>query len=303
MASPEFMIRTVTLGKLSANKWPGQLSCEPGTWDIPKLIEDLDDYYIPVSPRAATRCIDGRHNPDLDEKKLGVQVPAGALGSALAYRLGVDKDDLTRGTFYNDADHMIGYYLRHSLHPGGHGDDEARERGIGCGAIDGLQNVISLLIDPALSQDLKRITGHLLAEKFHRDTYLRVLGAAVMLSSRMEGYFHRKDEILARLEERSPGSVTILEGSHKEALVIINMVPGTTLASNRFAANHQGHQAFGYDMWSTLNLAGVLFPLRTQDKDRERFIMARLLATVATLMALTDGTLPILVRAQERIEA
>ncbi|MEZ5095534.1 MAG: hypothetical protein R2731_05145 [Nocardioides sp.] len=129
--------RVLTLGTLSDHAWPGQLSARHSGLDTRAVLETLDAYYVAVDSRAKTRCIDGRHDPGLDETLLGPQVPGGAPGSALAYRLGVDKDDLTRGTFTGDAEMMIESYLRPGLAPGGHRDDlTSGDEHVGCGAID-----------------------------------------------------------------------------------------------------------------------------------------------------------------------
>ncbi|MFZ1286584.1 MAG: hypothetical protein WAR57_06060 [Candidatus Phosphoribacter sp.] len=288
--------RTFSIGRLSDKSWPGQLSAAGVTARLGTVIADLDDYYVTVDPRAKTRCIDGRHDPDLDEAMLGPQVPGGAPGSALAYRLGVDKDDLTRGTFTGDAEMMIESYLRLGLSPGGHRDDAEASDGVGCGAIDGLHEVLDCMTNPMLVEDHKRLVKTILDVDFNRDHYLRVLGAGLVLQSRSVGYFHGRGEILNLLERKAPDSVSMLRGRHREAYVVVNLVEGTTMSSNRFASDHDGAQAFGYDLWRSRQLVQALFPLPSHQVDRERFIHARVMLTIATLMAITDGTLQVLVR-------
>jgi len=291
-------VRTIALGRLSDRTWPGGVSVRAVEIDPAAVVAGLDRYYVPVAARARTRCIDGRHDPDLDESSLGPQVPGGAPGSALAYRLGVDKDDLTRGTFTGDAEMMIESYLRLGLSPGGHRDNAGHDENddVGCGAIDGLHAVLDCMIDPLLVEDHKRLVRAILDTDFDRDHYLRVLGAGLVLRSRSEGYFAGRGEILDLLERKAPHSVSVLEGRHHEAWVVVNLVPGTTLSSNRFAADHDGLQAFGYDLWRSRQLAEMLLPQTSQRVDRERFVHARVMLTIATLMALTDGSLPILLR-------
>ena len=288
--------RTVYLGLLSDKQWPGALSAKGVQLANGSLAPTLDRYYVPVAPRAKTRCIDGRHDPSLDESMLGPQVPGGAPGSALAYRLGVDKDDLTRGTFTGDAEMMIEAYLRQGLSPGGHRDNREHGHDVGCGAIDGLRQVLDCMIDPTLVEDHKRLVRTILDTDFNRDHYLRVLGGGLVLRSRSEGYFAGRRDILDLLERKAPNSISVLEGHHQEAYVMVNLVPSTTLSSNRFAADQGGSQAFGYDLWRSRQLAQILFPLPSQQLDRERFIHARVMLTIATLMALTDGSLAMMVR-------
>lgn len=291
--------RTLTLGMLSDKDWPGPLAAGRGPVDVGGVLDGLDRYYVPVAGRARTRCIDGRHDPALDEGDLGPQVPGGAPGAALAYRLGVDKDDLTRGTFTGDAEAMIEAYLRLGLSPGGHRDDGEHAGSVGCGAIDGLETVLDCMIDPQLVEDHKRLVRAILDADFDRDHYLRVLGAGLVLRSRSTAYFAGRGAILDLLERKDPRSVSVLEGSHHEGWVVVNLIPGTTLSSNRFAEDHDGVQAFGYDLWRSRQLAHLVLPLPSQEVDRRRFIHARVMLTIATLMALTDGSLPLLLRLPE----
>ncbi len=290
------MSQIINLGRLSDKKWPGKVSAEHVFVDSAAIVRDLDNYYVPMHAGAKTRCIDGRHDPTLDESNLGAQVPGGAPGAALAYRLGVDKDDLTRGTFYNDAEVMIESFVRLGLSPGGHRDNTERDEGVGCGAIDGIEHVLQCMTDPKLVEDHKRLVKAILDGQFNRDHYLRVMGAGLVLRSRSADYFAGRDKVLDVLESKAPGSVSVLEGNHQEVLLIINFVPDTTLASNRFAADHDDMQAFGYDIWRSKQLAATLFPLPSQDLDRERFVVARVMITIATLMALTDGSQRLLMR-------
>lgn len=283
------MTQIIDMGSLSDQAWPGHVSAK-GAVNTVDLLDVIDAYYVPAGSTAKTRCIDGRHDPNFDESKLGAQVPGGAPGAALAYRLGVDKDDLTRGTFYNDAEVMIDSYLRLGFFPGGHRDDSSAGDAVGCGAIDGMDAIVANMTDPHLVEDQKRLVKSLMGADFNRDNYLRVLGAGLVLRSRSNGYFAGRGEILDLLEKKAPGSVSTLEGTHKEALVLVNFVPGTTFSSDRFAAEHDGMQAFGYDLWRSRQLAASLFPLPSQVVDRDRFVMARVMITVATLMTLTDGS-------------
>lgn len=293
--NPAAHVQIIHLGRLSDKKWPGVLSVYPSL-NLNAVAAQLDSYFVPVQRGAKTRCIDGRHDPELDERNLGPQVPGGAPGAALAYRLGVDQDDLTRGTFLNDVEVMIDAYMRFGLAPGGHRDDSEHELGVGCGALDGAPVILRHMTNTALVEDHKRLVKTLLSAHFHRDDYLRVMGAGLVLDSRASVYFHGSDQIINMLEKRSPHSVSELKGVHAESLVCVNFVPNTTLASNRFAHDHGGMQAFGYDIWRSRQLAATLLPLPSQTVDRNRFIMARVMLTVATLMTLTDGSLPLLAR-------
>lgn len=298
----------IDLGMLSALNWPGGVSARKmvdnkETTDAVLLEarQRIGEFYVPTSPTAKTRCIDGRHDPELDETNLGPQVPGGAPGAALAYRLGVDRDDLTRGTFFADAQDMVRQYIRLGFAPGGHRDEhsEGDENKVGCGAIDGMDAILATMTRKGLVDDHKRVVKQLMGADFDRDTYLRVMGAAVVVNDRSEEYFAGRDRIIDELEKRDPKSVSVLKGDHKECFVVVNTVPGTTLSSNRFSETFKGVQAFGYDLWRSKQIAQAILPDRHQEVDRKRFVMARIMSTVATLMALTDGSQRLMVRTEK----
>jgi hypothetical protein len=156
--------------------------------------------------------------------------------------------------------------------------------------------IVATMTRTDLVEEHKRLVKQLLGERFDRDNYLRILGAAIVVNGRAKQYFAERDKVIEVLEKRSKGSVATLDGTHNEAFVLVNMVPNTTLASNRFAHAHDSVQAFGYDLWYSLKIAQSLLPRPDQKVDRERFIMARVMYTVATLMALTDGSQKLIIR-------
>lgn len=301
----EPQIEAIDCGRASSMLWPGSVSAdkliETGVTTeatISEAVSRVNEFYVEVNPSSKTRCIDGRHDPKLYEGELGPQVPGGAPGAALAYRLGVDKDDLLRGTFLNDAESMIDSYVRLGLPPGGHRDEasESNENGVGCGAIDGMDVILATMTRPDLVDDHKRTAKTLLGPLFDRDTYLRVMGAGVLVNGRADDYFNGRGKIMDVLEERSKDSVATLKGHHQECIWVVNTVPNTTLSSNRFADEFGGIQAFGYDLWRSIQMAEKLLPRPDQVVDRERFVMARVMSTVATLMALTDGSQRLVLR-------
>ena len=78
------MSKIINLGRLSDKLWPGKVSAEHVFVDTLVISSELDNYYVATGPDARTRCIDGRHDPALNEANLGPQVPGGAPGAALA---------------------------------------------------------------------------------------------------------------------------------------------------------------------------------------------------------------------------
>lgn len=302
----ERTIESIDCGRISDIAWPGPVSAtrliEEGKTSkqtIQEAVARLNEFYVSVNPDARTRCIDGRHDPELNEAHLGSQVPGGAPGAALAYRLGVDKDDLTRGTFLTDAEAMISSYIRLGFAPGGHRDENsAGQKAVGCGAIDGMDKILATMTDRLLVDDHKRVVKLLLGDDFDRDNYLRVMGAAVVVNGRSEDYFRNREAVMDVLEKKAEGSIATLKGDHQECIVVVNLIPDTTLSSNRFADTFDGIQAFGYDLWRSVQMAHKILPRPEQALDRQRFIMGRVMTTVATLMALTDGSQRLVLRTE-----
>ncbi len=294
----------IDMGRISDLKWPGPVSAETVIEKshvtkerINEATKRINEFYVYASHDAPTRCIDGRQDPKLNPHKLGPQVPGGAAGAAIAYRLGVDKDDLTRGTFLNDAETMLSNFLRLGFPLGGHRDEHSLgKHTAGCGAIDSMDVMIATMTDPKLVDDHKRVVKLLMGPQFNRDNYLRVMGAAVLINGRSKDYFRGREAVIDMIEKKSPGGISTLKGDHNECIVVVNLVPNTTLDSNMFSDSFKGMQAFGYDIWRSLEMAQRIMPRPDDAVDRERFVMARVMSTVATLMALTDGSQRLIVR-------
>ncbi len=304
MTKKQLLPKIIDYGQLTSLAWPGKVSAaqliREGVVEesnIKNAIKNLNDYYAEVDQEAAVRCIDGRHDPKLEKLHIGPQVPGGAPGAALAYRLGVDKYDLSKGTFLADAEVMIEDYLRLGFPPGGHRDDHADgKNSVGCGAIDGMDKIVETMISPALAGDHLRMVAMLMGDDFDIDVYLRIMGAAVIINGRADEYFRNRQQIIDKLEKRAPGSIATVEGNHQECLVVVNLVPNTTFKSNDFSDKYNGMQAFGYDLWRTIEMAEHLLPRPDQETNRKGFITARIMTAVATTMALTDGSQRLILR-------
>lgn len=302
--------RVVDYGRIGKILWPGGVSVdrliEQGIASPEKIqnaVEHINEFYVRVNPLAKTRCIDGRIDPNFDPSMLGPQVPGGAPGAALAYRLGVDKSSLLEGnTFYQDAAMMIDAFTKLGFAPGGHRDEHSEDiaEKVGCGAIDAMDVVVDVMTNKQFVPDHKRIVMNLLGDRYKHNNYLKSLGAGLVLSSRSEEYFKGREKIIDLLESKFEDSVATLLGNHQECLVVVNLVPDTTLSTNAFSENYDGMQAFGYDLWRSMEMAHILAQKETGIKinpeDINNFITARVACSIATLMALTDGSQRLLVR-------
>lgn len=262
------------------------------TEQIDRAISTIERYFVPENSSAETRCIDGRCNSTLTEDQLGAQVPGGTPGAALAYRLGVIIDGFEMGTFNDDAHYMLENTLELGFVPGDHRDTHGH--GTGCGAIDKMDQALAAMVSPELIKDNERLVRKVLGDAFDENVYMHIMGAALLLSGRSDEYLANREKSIEEVESVLHHSVSVLEGDHRECLLIINTVPKTTFATKRFCDDFDGMQAFNYDFWQTHNLAKALFP--DDNLKKLQFITARVATSIATLMVLTDGSQRLIVR-------
>lgn len=296
------MTKISNLGTLTKQKnWRGGISAAKMAAagllsdDIVKeAITRLEDYYVAEDAQAEARCIDGRCCVSLPENHMGAQLPGGTPGAALAYRLGLVGDNLDIGTFTDDAHLMLERSLALGFMPGDHRDTHGH--GIGCGALDKMDAALAAMLAPELIADHKRLVSTLLGDSFSNELYMQVLGAGVVLEGRIEEYMQQREKSIEELEVSLRHPVSMLVGDHHECFVLINTAPGTTFATKRFSDDFKGVQAFNYDVWRTLEFAERLFADGSLGGSKEKFVMARVMTAVATLMVLTDGTQNLIVR-------
>ena len=155
--------------------------------------------------------------------------------------------------------------------------------------------ILAAMTDSQLSGEHQRVVKQMLGSDFDQDIFSSILENAAALEKRSEDYFRNREAIIGVLEKRVHKSIATLEGKHKEALVVVNAVVGTTLGSDRFS-DKNGFQSFGYDLWFSKHVANTLLPASEQSLDRQRYITARVMSTVATLMVLTDGSQRLVLR-------
>lgn len=290
----------ISAGKLSASKWPGAISVSNlinnGTYTVDQINDakqKINNYYVKVNNSAKTRCIDGRQDPNIDSTNIGPQVPGGTLGAALAYRLATFNKDSTKSTFLQDTNYIIKKLLSFGLTPGGHRDvlnSTKQTNKIGCGALDNMEYILKTMLKPEIVNNHMHIVKDMLNTDYISSAYLRNLGAATILNGQSDHYFVGKQKALDIIEKNNKNSIATLAGSHQEVFVIINYVSNTTFDSNKFASENNGMQAFGYDIWRTKQIAELLFPETEHATDTSNFLIARVMFTVATIMALTDGS-------------
>ncbi len=292
-------IKITNFGQLSASKWRGGISVNTllanGTvsqGSIDSVLDTIDSYFVPVNSQCETRCVDGRHSNGQSASELGPQVAGGTPGAGFPFRLSGNSSERNSSNFVDDADLTVTRALEAGYVPGGHRDTHGH--GVGCGAIDKMDQAFSVLVDQDFAETIFRLTQGLLGDYFDEASYEEVLKNAYDMSENAEEYFTDRAASIEQLETKLGHSVQVLEGNHQECFVIVNTVADTTFDNDTFCDTHDGVQAFNYDFWRTLQFAAELFP--SDLVAQNRFITARVMTTIATLMVLTDGSQQLVVR-------
>lgn len=285
--------RIANHGALSAVGWGGAISAsgmvasgETSSQAIEDAAQGLNDFFAPVGAMASARCIDGRKDEALNEMDAGPQLPGGTLGGAFAYRL-ARADAVAQMSFREDAREFVSKVIEAGFAPGDHRDDHATGDAVGCGALDKMDKALEIIADPGHASQLVSHASALLGDNFDQEAFSSVLKRGAVLRRQAASYLASRGKSVDDLEASTGRPVPVLTGGHKECFVIVNTVSGTTFATNRFMDEHGGIQAFNYDFWRTQAVAEALF---SEESLRSRFVTARVVSAIATLMALTDGS-------------
>jgi hypothetical protein len=305
--------RIVDQGRLAQDtgkhNWTGAISLDKrlrsGELDENEVEESVAyaaGCFVPTSFGAMIRCIDGRFllgydddNPLMYGRPLGPQVPGGTLAGGIAWRLAQGNDALS----FKEADLGldIAEYATVDANTGfiagGHTDEHAGPGKTGCGAIDGLEVVLSLF-DYNHIEDLEQLTKMMLGQNFRSLNFDHTYTSSARLLAARGHYFAEMGQILNKLKEHNPAGATVQAGNHNEIIQIINLVPNTTFHGDHFNARTNGKiQAFNYDLWRTIDTADKL---HTNPELQSRYLHSRAALAVGTLMHLTDGSQRFLIR-------
>ena len=321
-------IKYTNVGKLSKVNCTGTISTnntEPTL--LSRAWRNLVGLYRESS--GATRCVDGRCEEDVGiipiqnlwrfpielidlkhnieaEQELGPQVPGGVPGATITLRLS-RKEPPDNITFTQDFNNIYQVFIDNDLDPGAHTDDQEHTRDqVGCGAIDGVVQILEALANEELRERhlelVKMIIGTVEREtgvEFNQKIYDEIINNAKATKVNKQSIDEKKNAI-SKLKNGIKGTVKTLKGKHKEIFILINCIKDTTLDSKQFSIANYGLQAFNYDFWRSLEIADILDESseKLYDFDKQRFIMARVMYAVATFMALTDGSLEVILRTE-----
>lgn len=231
---PELLTLTQAEGTIDAEHTP----------EIVQLAEAIvrGEYHKPTSGNLICKCIDGRNCEG------GLEGPNSA-GGTLSLLVA---DDLTSQRFITSGEPMAVGMERLSLELyaqdqpiGMHGDTHANGEASGCGANDKVPEIYGMMVKKA-----EQIRG--LAEMILGNEVPQGAHDLIMSRATERALFSSGSEVKAAVTRvAGEESSETLEGSHREIVAVVNLVPGTTLDRDSLEdATAAQRQAFNVDAWA-----------------------------------------------------
>jgi hypothetical protein len=199
---------------------------------------------------------------------------------------------------------------------GGHIDNNQKGSNTGCGAVDNINLILNYLQRPEQQEQLRGLAQLILGEAYNsRGIVNEVIGRMLYLDALKPTYMPRKDDdpkgeflykqtVMRTLREeadRQREVVPALSGPHNEVAAVLNFAHGKTFDTDRFSYDNDNEiQVFAWDVWQMYEEAQRLYtysmldPIEAQRKavdDRIKYVVARTLLGISTMMVLTDGSL------------
>lgn len=177
---------------------------------------------------------------------------------------------------------------------GAHTDNHAHGEKCGCGAIDNMPTIMQY--SQKFRSEITDTLEQLNIPTNGVDTVFDRFAHATQTAAD-KPYSGRK--VMDTIEADDGVVVKELDGSHRETIVVLNMMQHHTLDQQKIRELSDDRvQAFCVDVWRLLDITKRLFP---DDEARQRSaLQGMLIYTLATAAVLTKGDLPVLkVEAQE----
>jgi hypothetical protein len=260
--------------------------------------ENLEQYIKEADISLPCRCIDGRIDSQYKStsvtRKLAPKLPGGSVHAAVAYRISKLMSSIS-GSIEDDLSLVIEIFGSRNIGIGDHIDDHSSLEKSGCGALDNLSKIISIISDKNNHRQLTEIIS-MLNNQLDNNILMEVFDNFKTLDQASNHYLddnYKRDVIslLRATEKNNLNPVPKLSGAHNEIALILNYASGTTIDNDRFSFNYKNKlQLFGWDIWQIQNEANALLGGSKNIKERNMFIAARCLLGAATLMVLSDGS-------------
>lgn len=301
--------------------WQGPISAKPeivakrfgsSESEVPAIMNRLKELaanrFRLADVLSSVRCIDGRSESQRPAREpLGPQVPGGTPVMALCYRLANWKPG---ATIESDLEEYRQLIEGLPFPPGAHEDETnaASEEKTGCGAIDKMIGILELMCDrQAMFAYARAIVEPEVSDDALADAVEEVIANAEMILTELRDSYlpkgHGKESSGKRLlkkvksigHKQNIHTVEKLAGEHREVLLTVNKIQGTTFDRDGFAEDTEGlAQSFNYDYWHAVDRARTVYA--SDEGAQRRMIVANVMYAVGTAMALTDGSLELGIR-------
>ena len=263
------------LGKLDTPEWSRAA----------EFVQRLGEYYVPAVQNIIGACMDGRPGSTAEA------VPNGA-GGGLLYLV---TDRLVHG----DSDSIdkantrvlgrIGQ-IPATVHV--HRDHHAHGEDAGCAAADKVGAIFTIIAQHG--EQLRSLATELglggdISDEAHQQIIRHAIDESKLVVASGNDLVVMADAQLAKSAEPTGAHTDILQGSHHEAVVVMNQRAGTTLDRQALAqefdrAPDEHHQAFNIDTWTFAPSAEALYP--GDSTAQQHATTAMLYYNLAAIMAL-----------------
>lgn len=273
------------LGDLTTPEWPRRA----------EFVQRLGEYYLPAVQNIIGACMDGRPGSTAEA------VPNGA-GGGLLYLV---TDRLVRGNS-DDIDEANARVLGRigqipaTVHV--HRDDHAHGEDAGCAAADKVGAIFTIIAqhgEQLRSLATKLGLGSDSSDEAHQQIIRHATDESKLVMASGNDLVAMVDAQLAKSAEPTGAHTDMLQGSHYEAVVVMNQRAGTTLnrqaLAQEFDRASAHRQAFNIDTWAFAPSAEALYP--DDPTAQQQATTAMLYYNLAAIMALCDPRMTVTVLA------
>jgi len=265
------------LGKLDTPEWSRAA----------EFVQRLGEYYVPAVQNIIGACMDGRPGSTAEA------VPNGA-GGGLLYLVA---DRLVRGDGDSDSideanTRVLGRIGQIPATVRVHRDDYAHGEDAGCAAADKVGAIFTIIAQHG--EQLRSLATELglggdISDEAHQQIIRHAIDESKLVVASGNDLVVMADAQLAKSAEPTGAHTDILQGSHHEAVVVMNQRAGTTLDRQALAqefdrAPDEHHQAFNIDTWAFAPSAEALYP--GDPTAQQQAATAMLYYNLAAIMAL-----------------
>ena len=249
-----------------------------------EFIQELSEHYVPAVQNIIGACMDGRPGSTAEA------VPNGA-GGGLLYLV-------TDRLVYGDSDsideantRVLGQIGQIPATVHVHRDDHAHGEDAGCAAADKVGAIFTIIAQRG--EQLRSLATELgfggdISDETHQQIIRHAADESKLVMASGNDLVAMVDAQLAKSAEPTGAHTDMLQGSHHEAVVVMNQRAGTTLdrqaLAQEFDRASEHRQAFNIDTWAFAPSAEALYP--DNPTAQQQATTAMLYYNLAAIMAL-----------------